>query len=434
MEVVLADKFRESAIAQEAQSIIGDCVQCGLCVPSCPTHRLLGDDWDSPRGRINLFRELLEDKPPSADARLHIDRCLTCRACEAVCPEHVRYGRLLDITRELFEPEAGRSLKDRLLRRAVRAVVPHRGRFTALLALGRVARKLLPAALRERVPLLSRVPEPRPTGPWPTRAHGRAMLVWEGCVQPALAPDINAATARVLDRCGIRLQPARAGCCGAMSQHMAAPAEARQLMRRNIDACWSQIESGVEAIVITASGCAAHLRDYADLLRDDPAYADKARRFAALTRDIAEVVTAELDAGRLPVIPPRPRTPDRRVAWQAPCSLQHAQGLKGVVDRLLKYAGYTPTPIAYPFLCCGAAGSYSILQPEMARDLRAAKLETIMATRPKMIVTANIGCLHHLAEAATIPVRHWIDLLDETLAETERQAVSAPALTPSRQG
>jgi glycolate oxidase iron-sulfur subunit len=255
-------------------------------------------------------------------------------------------------------------------------------------------------------------------GPWPERTHLRTMLVWQGCVQPALAPDINAAAARVLDRCGIRLVPAAAGCCGALSYHMAEPDEARAFMRRNIDACWPQIEAGAEAIVMTASGCGAHVRDYGELLRDDPLYRDKAQRFSELTKDIAEVVETERKQGRLPQLPPRPRSPDRRIAYQSPCSLQHAQKLKGVVEGLLKYAGYTPTPVAYPFMCCGSAGSYSILQPEIAEALRAAKLDTLLSTRPKLIATANIGCLTHLAAASPLPVRHWIELLDETLAET----------------
>ena len=385
-------------------------MQCGQCTVNCPTFRILNDDWDSPRGRVSLMRQMFEGQPSGSDLQLHLDRCLTCRSCEAMCPEGVRFGRLLDITRELIEPGAQRSRRERFLRRALRAVVPYRGRFTALLRIGQALRRFLPAALQ------AKVPQKRSAGPWPDRAHTRSMLVWQGCVQPALAPDINAAAARVLDRCGIRLIPAEAGCCGALSYHMAQPDEARAFMRRNIDACWPQIEAGAEAIVMTASGCGAHVRDYGELLRDDPQYRDKAQRFSALTKDIAEVVTTELQEGRLPPLPPQARSPDRRVAYQAPCSLQHAQKLKGVVERLLKHAGYTPTPVAYPFMCCGSAGSYSILQPEVGEALRAAKMETLLSTRPKLIVTANIGCMTHLAEVSPLPVRHWIELLDETLA------------------
>ena len=414
MSIVLAERFRDTAAGEEAAAILDACVQCGECVPNCPTFRLVNDDWDSPRGRVSLMRQLFEGQPPGADIRHHIDRCLTCRSCEAICPHGVRYGRLLDLTREVIEPAARRPLRERLLRRALRAVIPHRARFAALLTLGQALRGVLPAALK------ARVPEKRTAGAWPGRNHTRTMLVWQGCVQPALAPDINAATARVLDRCGIRLVPAAAGCCGALSQHMAASDEARAFMRANIDACWPQIEAGAEAIVMTASGCGSHVRDYGELLRDDPAYRDKAQRFSELSRDIAEVLAAELAAGRLPAIPPRPKSPERRIAYQSPCSLQHAQKLKGAVEKLLKHAGYTLTPVAYPFLCCGAGGSYSILQPEMAAGLRQAKLDTILATRPRLIATANIGCLAHLAETSPLPVRHWIELFDETLADAEK--------------
>jgi glycolate oxidase iron-sulfur subunit len=413
MPLELAERFRGTAVGEEAATILDACVQCGECVPNCPTFRLVSDDWDSPRGRVSLMRQLFEGQPFGADIQHHIDRCLTCRSCEAICKHGVRYGRLLDLTREVLEATAQRPLRERLLRRALRAVIPHRARFAALLRLGQALRGALPAALKARVPAR------RTAGAWPDNARARTMLVWQGCVQPALAPDINAATARVLDRCGIRLIPAAAGCCGALSQHMAATAEARAFMRANIDACWPQIEAGAEAIVMTASGCGSHVRDYGELLRDDPDYRDKAKRFSELTMDIAEILAAELEAGRLPAIPPRPKSPDRRIAYQSPCSLQHAQKLKGAVERLLKHAGYTLTPIAYPFLCCGAGGSYSILQPEMAAGLRQAKLDTILATRPKLIATANIGCLSHLTETSPLPVRHWIELFDETLAEAE---------------
>ena len=421
MPLVLGENLRNNELAREAAAIIDTCVSCGQCMVNCPTFRLLQDDWDSPRGRINLMKEMLAELPPSADLQLHLDRCLTCRSCEAMCPEGVRFGRLLDVTRELIEPATRRPLRERLLRRALRAVVPYRSRFTALLRLGQALRAVLPATLR------SKVPQKRAAGAWPERPHARTMLVWQGCVQPALAPDINAAAARVLDRCGIRLVPARAGCCGALSHHMAEPEEALAFMRRNIDACWTQIEAGAEAIVMTASGCGAHVRDYGALLRDDPEYRNKAQRFSELGKDIAEVVAAERNAGRLPPLPPQAPSPDRRIAYQAPCSLQHAQKLKGVVEGLLKHAGYKLTPVAYPFLCCGSAGSYSILQPELAAGLRAAKLETILATRPKMIVTANIGCLTHLAEVSPLPVMHWIELFDETLAAVEAAQAASRA-------
>jgi glycolate oxidase iron-sulfur subunit len=410
MQIALAENFRDTDFGREAEAILRRCVQCGQCVPVCPTFRVLKDDWDSPRGRINLIKQVLEGSVPGADPQLHLDRCLTCRSCETTCPEGVRYGRLLDIARELVEKSVRRPLREKMARRALRAVVPYRRRFTALLRLGQATRRFLPDKLR------SKVPEKRPAGAWPDRAHARSMLVWQGCVQPALAPDINAAAARVLDRFGIRLIPAKAGCCGALSHHLAATEEARGFMRRNIDACWPQIEAGAEAIVMTASGCGAHVRDYGYLLRDDRRYRDKAERFSELTKDISEIVAMEMgreeNVSRFPV--PVSRTPTR-IAFQSPCSLQHGQKLNGVAEDLLRRAGFKLTPVAYSFLCCGSAGSYSILQPELAISLRAAKLDTLLSTRPKLIATANIGCLTHLAEASPVPVRHWIELLDEAL-------------------
>ncbi|HNQ05553.1 MAG TPA: glycolate oxidase subunit GlcF [Thiobacillaceae bacterium] len=428
MYVKLADAYADTALGQEAQDLLSPCVQCGQCTFICPTFRLLDDEWDGPRGRIYLIQKLMEGKSPETDEgllpaytlttlqgrsleanlQLHLDRCLTCRSCEAACPQGVRYGRLLDIGRELVEKKVRRPLKERLWRRTLRAVLPYRHRFTPLLRLGQTLRPLLPDNLR------TRIPTPRTAGPWPDRAHRRTMLVWQGCVQPALAPDINAAAARVLDRCGIRLIPASDGCCGALSQHMSAMGEARDHMRRNIDAMWPHIEAGIEAIVLTASGCGAHFRDYGHLLRDDPAYGDKARRVSELTRDIAEIVAGEWEKGTL--APPPLSEKPRRIAFQASCSLQHSQRLNGVVEGLLRQAGYKLVPVRYGFMCCGSAGSYSILQRKISEGLRGLKLETLLSTRPQAIATANIGCLTHLAAASPVPVNHWIELLDETLS------------------
>ncbi|MDX9766034.1 MAG: glycolate oxidase subunit GlcF [Ectothiorhodospiraceae bacterium] len=426
MIVELAEQFRDTDLGREAEALLQPCVQCGQCTFTCPTFRLLDDEWDGPRGRIYLVKQFLEGKDPeiatippaytlktlagrslAENVQLHLDRCLSCRSCETSCPQGVRYGRLLDIGRELVERTVRRPLKERALRWAVRAIVPHRRRFTALLRTGQALRRFLPADLR------TRIPDSRPAGVWPDRSHARRMVIWQGCVQPALAPDINAATARVLDRLGIQSIPASDGCCGALSHHMAATDEARALMRRNVDALWPQVEAGVEAIVLTASGCGMHFREYGQLLHDDPAYRDKAQRISELIRDVAEIVAAEWKTD-LP-----PHQPPRRIAFQSSCSLQHGEKLNGVAEKLLKRAGFRLTQVAYPFMCCGAAGSYSVLQRPLSEALRAQKLSTLLAPRPQMIATANIGCLMHLAAASPIPVRHWIELLDETLAEAD---------------
>ena len=411
VEITLAEKFLDSPNAREADAILAKCVDCGQCMVKCSTFRLLNDDFESPRGRVQLMRAMYATGKVDANLQQRLDHCLTCRSCEAMCPEGVRYGRLLDVTREIIEREVPRPFRDRVLRFGMRAVIPYRWRFATLLRLGRILRPRLPPRLQAKIPQVA----PTPAGQWPQRPWARRMLVWKGCVQPALAPAINAATARVLDRFGICLITGDEGCCGALSHHMSAPEDALGHMRRNIDALWPQIEAGVEAIVMTASGCGAHLRDYGALLADDPRYAEKARRVSELTRDIAEVVAAEWreDVRRLP---PRAGTPPR-IAYQSPCSLQHAQKLGGVVEKILKRAGFKLALVDYAFTCCGSAGSYSILQPELAASLREVKLKTLLGTRATVIATANIGCQSHLAEASPVPVRHWIELLDEVFAE-----------------
>ncbi|MGA9164127.1 MAG: glycolate oxidase subunit GlcF [Thiobacillus sp.] len=423
MHIELAENYRDTDLGHEAEALLQPCVICGQCEPVCPTFRLLNEGWDGPRGRIYLIKLMLEGKEPNpsslppafsintlegrtfgANLQLHLDRCLSCRSCETSCPQGVRYGRLLDIGRELVEKDVQRPLKEKLTRRAVRAVVPHRYRFTALLRTGQALRRFLPADLR------ARIPQRRLAGVWPDRAHARSMVVWQGCVQPALAPDINAAAARVLDRFGIRLIAASDGCCGVLSHHMAATDEARAFMRKNIDALWPHIEAGVEALVLTASGCGMHFRDYGQLLQDDPQYRDKAKRVSELTKDIAEVVAEEWKEDALHDCP-APQRP-RRIAFQSSCSLQHGEKLNGVVEKLLKRAGFKLVPVTYPFMCCGSAGAYSILQPTLAQSLRARKMDTLLASRPEAIATANIGCLTHLAAASPVPVNHWIELLD----------------------
>ncbi|MGD2118659.1 MAG: glycolate oxidase subunit GlcF [Chromatiales bacterium] len=425
MKVELAEIYRDTEQGREAEQLLEPCVQCGQCTFTCPTFRLTNDEWDGPRGRIFLIKQFLEGQEPSlnllppaytlktlagrsleANLQLHLDRCLTCRSCETSCPQGVRYGSLLDIGRELVEKQLPRPLKERSLRWLLRSVVSHRQRFTALLRVGQALRGVLPNQIR------SRVPERRYAGAWPQRSHARRMLIWQGCVQPALAPDINAASARVLDRFGIQLVPARDGCCGSLNQHMAEIDTARALMRKTIDALWPQIESGVEAIVLTASGCGTHFRDYGNLLQDDPQYSDKARRVSELTKDIAEVVAEEWPKNPACELPKPKRA--HRIAFQSSCSLQHGEKLNGYVEKLLKQAGFKLVPVSYSFMCCGAAGTYSILQRELSESLRQRKLQTLLASRPEIIVTANIGCLTHLAETAPVPVHHWIEILDET--------------------
>jgi len=401
MQTRLADFIRDTPDGRTADEILRKCVHCGFCTATCPTYQLLGDELDGPRGRIYLIKELLEGAEVTARTRTHLDRCLTCRACETTCPSGVRYGRLADIGRRLVEKEVPRPLLERIKRRALLAVIPHRTRFAPLLAMGRLARPFLPSAIARKVP-------PRdPPGRWPAPRHARRMLALGGCAQGAIAPGIDTAAARVLDRLGISYVPAPAtGCCGAASHHLGAHDVALAMMRRNIDAWWPEIEAGAEAVVVTASACAGEVKEYAEILEHDPAYAGKAARVSALARDLSEVVAAE-DCTRL-----APNRGPQRIAFHSPCTLQHGQKIRGVVEGILERAGFELTAVADAHLCCGSAGTYSILQPKLSRALLSRKIDSLEADRPEAIATANIGCYAHLGPAASVPVRHWIQLLD----------------------
>jgi glycolate oxidase iron-sulfur subunit len=409
MQSTLETALRDTPAGREAQDVLRKCVHCGFCLATCPTYLVLGDERDSPRGRIYLIKQVLEGATPTATTRTHLDRCLTCRACETTCPSGVEYHKLLGTGREIVEARAPRGPFERLVRAALRAILSRRALFGPLVALGRAFSWLLPASLRRQLTDLS---PPRRRGPSPEkldsllRGNDRKVLLLQGCVQPALRPRINAAAARVLDRLGIAaIEAPAAGCCGALREHLADAEGARADMRRLIDAWWPHVEAGVEAIVTTASGCGVQLRDYGRLLRDDPRYAAKAARVAGLARDLAEVIAAE---------PPLRAPPHAgAVAFHAPCTLQHGQRVHGAVEKLLAGAGIALTAVADPHLCCGSAGTYSILQPALARELRERKLAALAAGNPATIVTANIGCLTHLAAGTEVPVRHWIELLDE---------------------
>lgn len=400
MQTSLADFIKHSPEGHEADGILRSCVHCGFCTATCPTYQLLGDERDGPRGRIYLIKQVLEGQPVSATTQQHLDRCLTCRACETTCPSGVRYGRLVEIGRNVVETQVPRPLGDRLIRRALRWLIPHPQRFGLLLRIGQTVRPLLPPSLRRKVP------SPRAAGPRPGRHHGRKMLVLEGCAQASTAPNTNAATARVLDKLGITLiQAASAGCCGAVSLHLSAHEEALNFMRRNIDAWWPAIDDGAEAIVMTASGCGVVVKDYGLQLRHDPKYAHKAARVSELTKDLSEVITPD-DVKLLDI------RETQRVAFHSPCTLQHGQQITGRVEKLLQAAGYHLTVVPDSHLCCGSAGTYSILQPALSLRLRDNKLAALDSGTPDVIATANIGCQLHLESGAQKPIKHWIELLE----------------------
>ncbi|MBI4292237.1 MAG: glycolate oxidase subunit GlcF [Betaproteobacteria bacterium] len=411
MQTSLADFIKNTHEGREADAILRSCVHCGFCTATCPTYQLLGDELDGPRGRIYLMKQLLETGKASAKTRVHLDRCLTCRSCETTCPSGVRYGHLLDISRQIVSERVGRPPAQAFLRRTLAAVLPRPALFALLLRIGRLLRPLLPQALAVKIPAAS-----ARAGAWPQPRHRRKMLALAGCVQPSLGPDINSAAARVLDRLGISLIEAQdARCCGALRYHLDFKEPGLDDMRRLIDAWWPHIERGAEAVVITASGCGAMVKDYGHALAHDKAYAAKAARISALAKDIAEVVAAEL--GALARLAPKDPSlgPGPRVAFHPPCTLQHGQKIKGVTERVLEAAGFELAPVPDSHLCCGSAGTYSILQPKLSQQLKRNKLAALASGMPEMILSSNIACQSHLANGADVPVKHWIEALDERL-------------------
>jgi glycolate oxidase iron-sulfur subunit len=410
--------------AEEAESILRSCVHCGFCNATCPTYQLLGNELDGPRGRIYLIKQLLEGEPVSDKTQLHLDRCLTCRNCETTCPSGVTYHRLLDIGRAELERRVERPVAERLTHRGLRAVIPRPAVFDALLKTGRAVRPLLPASVQAKIPAHAAVP----AKPRPSPRHARRVLLLEGCVQPSLSPNTNAAAARVLDRLGISVTPvSEAGCCGATDYHLNAQDAGLDRARRNIDAWWPAIEAGAEAIVQTASGCGAFVKEYGHLLRNDPAYAAKAARVSALARDLVEVLAAE----PLNALQPADEAIAMRVAFHCPCTLQHAQKLGGAVEGVLTRLGFDLSAVPDAHLCCGSAGTYSITQPELAQKLRDNKMAALESGQPDIIATANIGCQTHLDGAGRTPVRHWIELVEQALDASMRPMRASAAPEPA---
>jgi glycolate oxidase iron-sulfur subunit len=415
MQTNLADFIKNTREGREADAILRTCVHCGFCTAVCPTYQLLGDELDGPRGRIYLIKQVLEGKRASARTQLHLDRCLTCRNCETACPSGVRYGRLADIGRKIVEQQVPRTLSQRIMRVILNEILPRKWLFTPILKAGQLMRLLLPPSVR------SKIPARQQAGTWPTRRHERKMLLLDGCVQPAMAPNINAAAARVLDALGVQLLIAKeAGCCGALRYHLNDQEGGMNDMRRNIDAWWPLVDAGVEAIVMTASGCGVTVKEYGHLLAHDAVYAARAKRIAQLTRDLSEILPEfehELQVKLGKKI-------KRRIAYHPPCTLQHGQQICGKVEALLYAAGADVQLCADSHLCCGSAGTYSLLQPALSRQLRDNKLANLRATEPEMIVSGNIGCLTHLQSGTEIPVRHWIELIDEALQATATKSAS----------
>ena len=413
MQTTLAPEYQNTLDGQAAEAILRKCVHCGFCTATCPTYQLLGDELDGPRGRIYLMKQVLEGHTPTRKTQLHLDRCLTCRNCETTCPSGVDYGHLLDIGRKLVDAKVPRPMGERAVRWALKEGIPS-PLFGPAMALGQLVRPLMPAALKNKVPAK------QDAGTWPTRSHTRKVLMLAGCAQPAMAPNINASTARVLDAVGIQTIVAPdAGCCGAVKFHLNDQDGGKAEMRANIGAWWPQVQQGVEAIVMNASGCGVTVKEYGYILQDDPAYAEKAARISGLTRDLSEllpVIVQSLQAAR-PALAERIRTQAPKLAFHPPCTLQHGQKLKGGVEQHLGALGFDiRTPLNESHLCCGSAGTYSVLNPALAYQLRDRKLGHLNELQQEVIVSANIGCITHLQSGTATKVRHWVEVLDEALA------------------
>lgn len=400
MHVELAQQFSESDFGQEASSILGKCVHCGFCTATCPTYQILGDELDGPRGRIYLIKEFLETGDCTDTTRTHLDRCLTCRACETTCPSGVNYGRLLEISRPQIDQTVPRGRRDRFKRWLLRRLISSRW-FSMIFKIGQSLSVVMPSVVARHIP------KSRAAGDRPTTRASKKVLMLEGCVQPAMAPVINAAASRVLMQIGYEVvSTPTAGCCGAIDLHLGAEAEAKDAIRRNIDAWWPHVQTGdIEAIVMTASGCGVTVRDYHEILKDDAIYREKARRVSELTRDLCEVIDPDrIDLnGALKGV---------RIAFHSPCTLQHGQKIIGKVESILSACGADLVVTKEKHLCCGAGGTYSLLQPELSGKLRRRKVESLTGDLPDFIATANIGCLTHLSSDSPTPVRHWIELID----------------------
>jgi glycolate oxidase iron-sulfur subunit len=413
MQTTLSPEYQNTADGQAAEAIVRNCVHCGFCTATCPTYQLLGDELDGPRGRIYLIKQVLEGAEPTRKTQQHLDRCLTCRNCESTCPSGVEYGNLIDLGRKLVDAKVPRPLPERALRWALKEGLPS-PLFGPAMKVGQAVRGMLPPSLR------SKVPAPRDAGSTPVALHARKVLVLAGCVQPSMAPNINSATARVLDAAGIQAVVAtKAGCCGAVKFHLNDQDGAKAAMRANIDAWWPHIApaqgAGVEAIVMNASGCGVMVKDYAHVLHDDPAYADKAQRVSALTRDLSELLPELVEALKPRLDPVRVEASGLQ-AFHPPCTLQHGQKLRGGVEQHFAALGFgVKVAQNEAHLCCGSAGTYSVLNPKIAYELRDRKLGHLQALQPQGICSANIGCITHLQSGTDTPVRHWVEVLDAAL-------------------
>ena len=405
MQTDLSQDIKHTEVGKEADAILRSCVHCGFCTATCPTYQQLGDELDSPRGRIYLIKQMLEGKEVTAKTQKHLDRCLTCRSCETTCPSGVKYGRLVEIGREYIDNKVERPLAERLKRKALRSIIPYPNRLAPIIKASHLLKPILPPSLKAKLPVIQKETT------WPNNQHTRKMLVLEGCAQSVVKAGTNAAAAKIFDKLEISLTKVpEAKCCGAVSYHMSKHEEGLAFMRHNIDTWWPFIEQGYEGILISASGCGAMVKEYGDALKHDKHYAVKAAQISALTKDPCEIIANE-DLTKLNL-----KSNSLKVAFQTPCTLQHAQQLNGHVETILGKLGFEIFAAADGHLCCGSAGTYSLLQPELSQQLLDNKLNQLMTNQPDVIATANIGCHMHLESKAKIPVKHWLELVTDVIS------------------
>ena len=399
MQTELADFIKDTDEGRLADSILRKCVHCGFCTATCPTYQILGNELDGPRGRIYLIKQMLEGREATQKTQLHLDRCLTCRACETTCPSGVNYSQLLDIGRGLIEGKVKRKVFEKVQRRLLCTIIPSPNLVRIGLGVARALKFVLPENLRVKIP-------PREvTGKWPEPRHSRRMIIHQGCIQRVVKPAINLAAAKFLDCQSISAICTNDKCCGALAHHLGNKELAMQYARRNIDAWVPKLENGAEAVVSTASGCGSAIKEYKDLLAQDPEYSSKAEFVSSRTIDLSEL---KIERDMQKAI----RSTPKRVAFHSPCTLQHGQKVAGNVESILKRCNIEIASVNNAHLCCGSAGTYSILQPELSGKLLDDKLLCLQGDNPEVIATANIGCLLQLQTKSQVPVKHWVEIFE----------------------
>lgn len=402
MQTKIKPDFLNSVKGQLANKILRSCVHCGFCAATCPTYQLLGDELDSPRGRIYQIKQMLEGHAITKETVTHLDRCLSCRACETTCPSGVQYGQLLEIGRSEIQKQVNRSLYQQILRKLLLITLPFSKRFGFILKTGQLFRPILPQAFKHLIPARRKLVK------FSYKNHKKKMLILDGCVQPSLSPEINHATQQVLDKLDIELV-SFSGCCGAINQHLSDEKNALIIIKNNIDKLLLEFENGIDGLVVTASGCGAMFKDYPDTLYDDKVYLEKTHLISSKIFDLTEIIDAKKLKNKLDI------KNNLNIAVQTPCTLQHAQKLPTNIENILLTCGYQLSTIKDKHLCCGSAGTYSITQPALSKQLRKQRLKGLMYEQPDIIVTANIGCLHHLNVESSVPVKHWIEIIAEDL-------------------